>query len=538
MRTATPSRTGDEGSSRRDGVDLAWVVAACSAGAALIHIAMISVHRSTGWVDPVAFALVGGFQLAVAAILVADQASRRLYQLTITVNLAAVGAWVLSRTVGLPVGGHAGSVEEVGFVDLTCAGLELAVIAISARLLLAGAQRVRLPAAAFAVVAALGVAAAASFSPGAATHGDHGGAAGHHGAASGESEAEHQARMARLDDQRCDRDLNIPAYWDEAERAGVDVYDGGEMPTGDDMGHAHGAAATSTSTTAPTVTGDAVLDALVARTGRSLVNEGAPVELVEELGRADDATYDAWVDWLRTTGALSHDHAVGDPAGDGSGPGGFVHSGHLGPQPWVAITDPARCAQLAADIEQARAVAARYPTAADALAAGYDSSTPYVGAIAAHFVKFPLVDGHFDLEQPEMLLYDGNGPDAHLVGLSYFVMKDGAEPETGFAGVEDRSHRHHLPLCEKGDGVIGPLTISDADCAAQGGTRGDGSRGWMMHAWVVPGCESPWGVFSGSNPILEGGLGDAAGSDDGHCAGSKVRSRYGLDELPAASAAD
>jgi hypothetical protein len=204
----------------------------------------------------------------------------------------------------------------------------------------------------------------------------------------------------------------------------------------------------------------------------------------------------------------------------------------------VALTDPAQCTQLAADLDRARGVAARYPTAADALAAGYDASTPYVGAIAAHFVKFPLVDGHFDIDQPEMLLYDGSGPGAHLVGLSYFVMKDGTEPETGFTGVEDRSHRHHLPLCEKGDGVIGPLTISDADCAAQGGRRGDGSRGWMMHAWVVPGCESPWGVFSGSNPILEAGIGQATGSDEGGCAGSKVRDRYGLDELPAADPSD
>jgi len=26
--------------------------------------------------------------------------------------------------------------------------------------------------------------------------------------------------------------------------------------------------------------------------------------------------------------------------------------------------------------------------------------------------------------------------------------------------------------------------------------------GWMVHAWVVPGCESDWGMFSGANPRL------------------------------------
>ena len=39
-------------------------------------------------------------------------------------------------------------------------------------------------------------------------------------------------------------------------------------------------------------------------------------------------------------------------------------------------------------------------------------------------------------------------------------------------------------------------TFTEAECAARGGSKVDGAKGWMVHAWVVPGWESPEGVFS------------------------------------------
>jgi hypothetical protein len=50
----------------------------------------------------------------------------------------------------------------------------------------------------------------------------------------------------------------------------------------------------------------------------------------------------------------------------------------------------------------------------------------------------------------------------------------------------------------------------------------------MAHAWVVPGCESPWGVFSGASPLLERELAEASGTNDGACSASSVRDRYDL----------
>jgi hypothetical protein len=59
----------------------------------------------------------------------------------------------------------------------------------------------------------------------------------------------------------------------------------------------------------------------------------------------------------------------------------------------------------------------------------------------------------------------------------------------------------------------------------------------MSHAWVVPGCESPWGVFSAASPVLDRALGDTSGENDGGCAGTAVRARYGLDDAEGSTVA-
>ena len=44
----------------------------------------------------------------------------------------------------------------------------------------------------------------------------------------------------------------------------------------------------------------------------------------------------------------------------------------------------------------------------------------------------------------------------------------------------------------------------------------------MSHAWVVEGCESPWGVFSAATPVLDAAVSASGPDDGGHCAGSQV----------------
>jgi hypothetical protein len=232
-------------------------------------------------------------------------------------------------------------------------------------------------------------------------------------------------------------------------------------------------------------------------------------------------------------GAAGHGHADHDDApstpgiGDGevagvvsaAPPDAESHDDHDGPQTWTPLTDPEVCAQLDAELAQAAAVAARYPTAADAQAAGYMKVTNYIPGIASHWMNLRLVDETFAIDAPEMLLYDGNGLDARMVGLSYYLIGDPATPPSvGFAGGNTEYHRH-IGLCVKDGLVVGGEQTSAEDCAARGGTKNDGSRSWMSHAWVVPGCESPWGVFSAKNPKLTAQLGERSGQGS-PCSGS------------------
>ena len=115
---------------------------------------------------------------------------------------------------------------------------------------------------------------------------------------------------------------------------------------------------------------------------------------------------------------------------------GHDHRGPLHQYP-VSKADREKLIQQQAD---ARAVAVRYPTVADAEAAGYRKSTVYVPCIGAHYTKTSLV-GQFDPSNPSELLYDGDTPDAKIVGLSFLLLHPGGPPE-GFAGPNDMWHQH------------------------------------------------------------------------------------------------
>jgi len=166
--------------------------------------------------------------------------------------------------------------------------------------------------------------------------------------------------------------------------------------------------------------------------------------------------------------------------------------------------------ELEAQMQQARAVVARFPTTASALADGYDKSTPYVPCIGAHYTKISLAGG-FDPTKPSELLYDGTAPDSKLVGLSYLVVHHNGPPP-GFAGPNDHWHQHNANggLCLQGGLVVGGEDVSPQECADRGGRKVLLVDVWMMHAWVVPGFECSWGVFSGECPELGGRLGGTA----------------------------
>jgi len=163
--------------------------------------------------------------------------------------------------------------------------------------------------------------------------------------------------------------------------------------------------------------------------------------------------------------------------------------------------------QLQQQLAAARTVIAKYPTVAKAEAAGYMQSTVYVPCIGAHYSKLSLAT-RFDPAAPSELLFDGTKPSSKIVGLSYLVWHPGGPPD-GFAGPNDHWHQHNANggLCLKGGLVVGGEDTTAADCSARGGVKTILSDVWMVHAWIVPGWECSWGVFSGECPELGGKIG-------------------------------
>jgi hypothetical protein len=199
----------------------------------------------------------------------------------------------------------------------------------------------------------------------------------------------------------------------------------------------------------------------------------------------------------------------GPPASEGQV---FDTEGHFHRGP--ATQDPvdqATRAQLEVQQTQARAVAEKYPTVADAERAGYYMSTAYVPCIGAHYTNVQLAR-QFDVRAPSELLYDGTQPTARIVGLSYLVWHPGGAPD-GFAGPNDRWHQHNFNggLCFNAYGVVvGAESTSPAQCAALGGKKVQLVDTWMLHDWVVPGFECSWGVFAPECPELGGRPGGTA----------------------------
>jgi hypothetical protein len=167
--------------------------------------------------------------------------------------------------------------------------------------------------------------------------------------------------------------------------------------------------------------------------------------------------------------------------------------------PEQPVDEPTRLL-LGQQLTTARQAAEAFPTVADALKAGYQKVTPYVPLIGAHYINFSFVDGNFDLAHPEMLLYNGTDPTSQIVGLSYFVASPNGAPD-GFAGPNDHWHQH-IGLCIKNSVVVGGETTTPEECARRGGTKVGLKNMWMVHAWVVPGWDSPQGVFSPEHPGL------------------------------------
>lgn len=102
------------------------VLAAAAAGAGAIHLAFAPEHLEEYLPLGIGFVAAGVLQLMWAAALAVRDSSRWLIAGG-ALSLAFVGVYLMSRTVGLPLGPEAFEAEAFGLSDAICCALELPV---------------------------------------------------------------------------------------------------------------------------------------------------------------------------------------------------------------------------------------------------------------------------------------------------------------------------------------------------------------------------------------------------------------------------
>ena len=186
-------------------------------------------------------------------------------------------------------------------------------------------------------------------------------------------------------------------------------------------------------------------------------------------------------------------------------------------------------AVLAHELVEARSAALRYPTVADARAAHMLQAGQFSPETGAHFINLAAMVPHgtvrygaFDAASPASLIYDGTDPASKVIGVMYLSLS--VLPPAGFAGPNDHWHRHTNTCVEYGaSGIVVPFAadsdVTEAQCSALHGSFMR-ETAWMVHAWVVPGWESPRGVFSHDNSDVLCANGTTKTDKVGFCQGT------------------
>lgn len=179
----------------------------------------------------------------------------------------------------------------------------------------------------------------------------------------------------------------------------------------------------------------------------------------------------------------------------------------------------------------ARSTAMQYPTVADATKVGYILAGEFTPGAGAHYISISASATSYlnhssavDAAHPLSLIYEGTAPTSRVVGLMYGSFD--TNPPEGFAGPNDRWHRH-TNLCitfDKGKIGIPYPPDSDVKKSSCDALHGQFMREtlWMVHAWVVPGWDSPEGVFSHANVDLHCADGTDHTDKIGFCRGASA----------------
>ena len=209
------------------------------------------------------------------------------------------------------------------------------------------------------------------------------------------------------------------------------------------------------------------------------------------------------------------DHATGSH--DGATPttmGAHGASGHHHNDSKITYAELAP--KTKAEVDVVIKWASKYKTAADAIKDGWRKATRSLYGIGAHYLKggvlgFTSAAAEPNLAEPNVLLFDGEGPDAKLAGVSY-IMSNPVNPE-GFTGKDDTWHRHdavcfimkEMLVVSEGSAEGSPINLDDATCKARGGIMFPINNLTMMHLWIGDGYMGHYALFSHDHPLLLNG---------------------------------
>jgi hypothetical protein len=109
---------------------LLYSAVALSSAAALIHLLVTPGHFGEWW-GYGAFMLAAFVAQAIyAAALLVWPGWKLLLLAGVIGNLAIIGMWAVSRTVGIPLGPETGEVEGIGVLDLVCTASEATLVVV------------------------------------------------------------------------------------------------------------------------------------------------------------------------------------------------------------------------------------------------------------------------------------------------------------------------------------------------------------------------------------------------------------------------
>ena len=160
--------------------------------------------------------------------------------------------------------------------------------------------------------------------------------------------------------------------------------------------------------------------------------------------------------------------------------------------------------QFGQQLDIAREAALKFPTLADARAAGWIMVGGYVTG-AGQMLMDPngnSRDQLFDPAVPQGLLYASSIDTAPIVGLQYNAWTSDGSTPVGFIG-QDMLWHMHTGTCEITESFAIPYdeSVTGKACSNVNGTLTN-TVSWMLRAWVVPGWENPQGTLTHDNSLL------------------------------------